>query len=827
MKAVLWAALASLGLACTDPTDVEPPEMIDDAMPSLDARVDGGRVDGGRPDAVVDGAIDRGRANDAALDPDGAPSRDLGMPGDASVIDGGPPPCVERVLATNNCTDIGCHSPPVQAQLDLRAPGLAERLINAESSSCQGRVLIDPNDVSRSLLLQTIGAVEPPNGADDACQIEMPPGGGLVSAGDRACLLSWVQEIAAEHRAQMPPEPPAEYEPTTIESALRKVKVLLTGAAPTAEEMADILADPDQLRVAIEEWMDTPEFEAKLTDFLLVALQQRVQQPLLTLTADQFDDFRQSGRNAIRLKKVLEESFVRTAVDIVQRNVAFDRVLVTNQWMVTTANLVLLRYLEQTFIERSQTHTLNAADVPDTLGEQVQQHSWLAAGLQAPCDVPQTHMLSVLFGFVDARRHCVPQPDSNLRFEGVLTEDDFEDWRLVRFRTLAQAPGEPEIPFYDVPALRAVRGAQNILVLQLPRVGFFTTPTFLGNWATNPDNQFRVTTNQSVMGALHIGFAASERTLPFDNDAFDVVVDAGHAVPGTACYGCHRQLDPMRVYFARHFTTDYQRPRGDGAPLIFDPQTTASFAFRGGRFEGGWLPRFAGGLAEHPRFPIAWAQKLCLYANSARCDESDPAFVAIVDAFQDGGHNLRTLIIDLFSSPLVTGLSQTRSWHPEGPPISITRRAHLCALLSVRISPPDVDPDVDPLDVCGLRLVKPIIGLIPQDDFSRGAVDPIQPARPSAFHFAAAESVCEAVARSVVFNNPDAVFYTDDIDGSLDRMVSRLMALPDRHPRHMPARLALQVHYDAALQAEGATLLALRSALVVACLSPDVMGVGL
>jgi hypothetical protein len=54
------------------------------------------------------------------------------------------------------------------------------------------------------------------------------------------------------------------------------------------------------------------------------------------------------------------------------------------------------------------------------------------------------------------------------------------------------------------------------------------------------------------------------------------------------------------------------------------------------------------------------------------------------------------------------------------------------------------------------------------------------------------------------------------------------MGLHANHPRHDVALDALQAHYDEARAAPGATpLLALRSAAMIACLSPDVMGVGL
>jgi hypothetical protein len=764
---------------------------------------------------IADGAVmDARPPTPDAAGQDAAPAQDATMPRlDAGLPDmgpdGGPQGCViEDAIMAGGCGAAGCHAPPVQASLDLVAPDLARRLVLAPSHTpgCEGRVLIDPEAVDRSLLLQSIGAGTAPGGAADPCQPQMPPGGGGLDPAATACFRSWVEAVAAEHRDQ---NPPVVFEPASVEAAVRKVKTLLNGTAPTAEEVAAVAADPAALRGLVDGWAQGPAFERKLQDFLLVNLQQRLQ---AMEQGGQFDRFTQNRTQRDLLRRVMEESFVRTAQDIVQRGQPFSTVLRTRRWMMTTANLVLLRYTDQTEEDRAQTHQLLAdpTDAPANLGAQVQQRRWPIVGLQADCVFPQQGMLSLLFGFVDARRYCRPRPENNIRLEdSVLTPADFEDWRPVNLVTPGQAPDDPILQFYDVPALRQAEQ----IVTRLPRIGFFTTSAFLSNWATNPDNQFRVTTNQAVLGALHIGFAASEPTEPLRADG----LDAEHAQPETACYGCHRQLDPMRTYFARSYNIRYQRARDEeGADLLFRPLLPASFAFRGVQVDEGGLGRFASTLAEHPRFPIAWAQKLCLYANSARCDEQDPVFLALVDRFRDG-LDLRELIVDLFSSPLVTGLEETQSWGAEGPLVSITRRAHLCALLDERTGREGI---------CLNNRVRQVIGLIPQDDFARGAVDPSQPALPSAFHFAAAEAVCEAVARTVVIA-AESPFSFRDVPQTLDNMVTQLMALPEGHPRHDAVRAALESHFDAAREQGFGVRDSARSAFSLACLSPDVMGVGL
>ena len=170
------------------------------------------------------------------------------------------------------------------------------------------------------------------------------------------------------------------------------------------------------------------------------------------------------------------------------------------------------------------------------------------------------------------------------------------------------------------------------------------------NWPTNVDNQFRVTTNQSLITALHLSFSTSDRTEPARDDG----LDRGHA-DQRACVGCHRHLDPMRLYFSKSYNINYQRPYGNGDAGRILEGLVPSFAFQGRTAQNQDLRRFGEQLARHPRFGKPGYRKLCLYANSSRCDESDSEFVVSVDRFVDGGFNFKNLMIDLLSSHLVTG----------------------------------------------------------------------------------------------------------------------------------------------------------------------------
>ena len=217
--------------------------------------------------------------------------------------------------------------------------------------------------------------------------------------------------------------------------------------------------------------------------------------------------------------------------------------------------------------------------------------------------------------------------------------------------------GEERTIFWDLPRLRDP--GTHELVLATPRVGFMTTPAFFANWPTNPSNSYRVTTNQ----ALIVGLGRS-----FDDRSVTVTVnetssDDKHVQPGTPCYGCHVTLDPMRDFFRRSYSLSYFQQlnlAGAAPPRAPSPSTAAR------RSRAPASRRSRGRMAEHPRFAAAWTQKLCQFANAAPCLEDDPEFQRVAGVFAASGHDFKTLVRELFSSPLVTFAETTRTAESQG-----------------------------------------------------------------------------------------------------------------------------------------------------------------
>ena len=694
---------------------------------------------------------------------------------------------LQEVMARpeNGCTNAGCHGAQFQGNLDLASPGLAARLVGAvsQTDACGGQPLVDPDDLDRSLLLRVI---DPARYHESPCGVMMPLGQSSgVSADTLACFESFVASLRDDDDGDPTDDEPAA-EAVAPASYVNKVKTLLTGRAATSEEIARVEAAPSALKALIADWVETPEWESKLREFLKVALQQRVASRLPV----QFGTLR--GARLPMFRANLEESFVRTAAAIVAEGRPFTDILTTRRWAVTTAMLAALAFVDQTEATmRNVKHSVIAGAGADSLQDRV----WHVASMPDTCTprspIATVEMMDLMLGFATCQGMTV------YRFtDSLLGDADFEDWRMV---DLSKATSAAEVPlFYDVARLRT---AERVALMQ-PRVGFFTTPAFLENWETNEDNQFRVTTSQTLIVALGEIFSPADATVPVRLDG----LAREHAEPGTTCYGCHQFLDPMREYFARNFSFQYRR--GNTAGNI-----TPSFAFHGVVHDAGSLGDFASTLAKHPDFAPGWVQKLCYWANSQACDRNDPEFTRVTQAFVASGFKFKTLLVELLSSPLVTyataGAGEAQAF------VSITRKQHLCQLLSVRLGISDACAEA-----------RNFAGLIPEDDFSRGSAEPVQTAVTGLFHYAAAEKLCARLAGVLVGAGESFRFPVSAPEAALDTFVTDLMGFGPGHPRAAATRAQLGSHYERATAQTNAQA-ALRSAFVLACMAPEVMAVGL
>ena len=766
------ATLATLGVTlmggCAAPAEDPPAPRHADA--GVDARADARSVDSGVRDA-------------------GSPKQDAG----------GRPACVDEALTS--CAQGGCHATG-QVPPALTAQALEDGSLLASSRKCSdGRAYVDPGAPEQSLLLQVI---DPERHAAQAvaqtCEnlAIMPLGqpNGL-SAEQVECVTSWIESLGERE----PPEPgrdwAAEYDPVDAVAALSKSKLLLSGAAPTADEVAAVQADPDALRGLMRGWMEEPIFEEKMKTFFTIALQQDLR--------TSFDDAlgRSHAIASNRLHDDLSSAFARTAWRIVDQGRPLHEILTTNAWDMNTALLVYLMYFEQTPEEAALTHTVEPGEARLPLETSAAERRWVFPEMPEDCtrrygsrpDRPfdAFPMLTTLFG----RLRCFGTSDWRMGELSLVQSSDHEDWRVV---TLVE--GRQPTAFYDLPSLRAA----NSVGVRTGRRGYFTTPAFLSNWLTNKDNQHRVTINQTLITSLGYTFTGGDATVPAHLDA----VDEG-ARQDSYCMGCHKNMDPMRRYFAQPLRIDYMAT-GDASP-----PPRASFGLLGERSNASGFAGLADAIATHPRFARAWVQKMCVWANSQRCDSADPEFVRIERAFVDGGYDLRELLVELLSSPLVRGdlidgqVPHTYTSRPFL--VSVARQQHMCDALAQRLG----------RDVCALGAVVEVLDLLPADSFARGAIDAIQTVRPSAFQAKAHENLC---ARAYDSDRLASVrLASRDPDMLADFLTHDFMGLPLGHPREPTARAAIRAHIDqvtAAADADAAN----RSAFILACTSPDITAMG-
>jgi hypothetical protein len=341
--------------------------------------------------------------------------------------------------------------------------------------------------------------------------------------------------------------------------------------------------------------------------------------------------------------------------------------------------------------------------------------------------------------------------------------------------------------------------------------------------------------------ALGQSFTSASSIIPLSTAG----LDSSHSVVGSECYGCHKGLDPLRQFWASQL--DYN-DRNDfpakasftGAPANPRPNTTGGVLAFGTVNAAGnsiydlgpLLLQVAEGTDSAQaisRFALAMTQKLCFFANSSPCLESDPEYRRVAKAFQASNYSFPTLVKELFSSPLVTGSSPTATFDANGVVVSIARRDQLCDAVSNRMGKPDICSLAVALPTSAQTAVIKIAGSVPADGFSRGSEVPITPSDPSLFFRAGSELLCETLSAQVVDATAGSVYSSTDVAGSIAKMVQDVMGYPSSDTAHYSkAQEILMAHYTEVKAANNNTATtALRSAFTLACESPTSLSFGL
>jgi hypothetical protein len=633
------------------------------------------------------------------------------------------------------------------------------------------------------------------------------------------------------------PHTGAGFAPVTAAAAVAKVKNLLVGLGPTDAEVAAVAADPAALAGLVAGWMALPQYAEKMQRFFVSAFQQ--DQFTYNQLIFQFVQYYAFQPDSRRIVENFQQLFARTAAQLVAEGEPFTATMTTRRFMMTPALMAAYAILDSIQVGDNYSRvevfqrqhpaalTLQSARMipladsvnpasPDFL---TFYHPGIATSYAANCPfgtivyprpVAYEVVADLLYGgrprqFGD--NHCQPPPlPSSAR---LLRDEDFTAWRMVTIRP--PRAGEATTGLYDLPSFRAGRD----LVLNTPRVSFFTTPAFYARWPTNDSNLARVLINQTMIVALGKPIDLSNTTPPPDLTA----VDRAHSDPASTCYGCHITLDPMRQFFRSTYSL-YGSPQTDLIQLARPGQ----FGFHGVSAPGTGIADLGAQLAAHPLFAAAWTQRLCTYATSAPCDENDPEFARLVGVFRDSRYSWPALVRAMFASPLVSYLRETRTAATAGQPFPIARQEHLCALLSARLGAPDL---------CGLEfnttltaspVARSLASSWPSGQYSRGNATPSLAVAPSPLMRGGMESICADLAVRFIDATPAAGFSSADPPSAVHAIVTRLMGLTGA--RVAGPEAILRNHYSAALGAGVTPAEALQSAFVLGCLSPYVAGVG-
>jgi hypothetical protein len=636
------------------------------------------------------------------------------------------------------------------------------------------------------------------------------------------------------------------YQPVSVSSAVAKVKNLLVGMPPTDAEVQAVTANQSALYGLVGTWMAMPQYQAKMQSFFATAFQQtEVTQPDF---APQFNNDVPFSRNQPQFLEDFQQSFARTAMQLIAEGQPFTSTMTTTRFMMTPAMMMAYAAIES--VQTSDTGevvdefqktnptsmTLESAtmipiedSIDPTNANYMKFYDPTIATqfdplcpygtIVYPSPVSTRDFMDFLLSHNPFQFTVTPagqttphkcNPPSVPMASAYITNADFDTWQMITVRP--PNAGEATTKFWDLPAIRTATE----LVLKEPRVGFYTTPTFLAEWATNQSNLARVTLNQTMIVGLGEPIDTTNTTQPQSLAA----LDSNHAAPGTTCYVCHQSLDPMRQFFRQQYTLDFSL-QADTSEVSMPGQ----FAFHGVSVQGTGILDLGTQLAGHPMFAPAWVQKLCTYANSAPCDPNDPEFIRLVGVFTSSNYSWPALVQALFASPIVTYLQNTTTADVIGETFPISRQEHLCTTLSNRLGITDVcGLDVNTVVPGSLSVVQTIAASWPSDQYSRGNPTPVLANAPSLFMRTGMENLCGALSNYLIDNTKTGLWKSTSSTTAIQAFGTTLMGLTSDRSA-VPISI-LQGHFNAAEQGGSNASDALKSTFVLACLSPYVIGVG-
>ena len=271
------------------------------------------------------------------------------------------------------------------------------------------------------------------------------------------------------------------------------MKNLLVGLPATDAEVAAVTADPSALGSLVRQWMALPQYNPLMLQFFSDAFQQS--ELRLDLLSPQFDTEPPFASNEPQFIENVQQSFARTALELIAEGQPFTSTMNTTRFMMTPALMGAYALLDVLPTDdQGNTVDLFAQNTPVTLTLQsgttvpiedaidpanasymMFTDSTLASAYDPNCPVgtvtyPPAATARELQNFLfDLTPHdfvydipggmpgYICNPPAIPESAAYLQPSDFTDWRMVTIRT--PQPGEATTRFYDLPSVQVRRGS--------------------------------------------------------------------------------------------------------------------------------------------------------------------------------------------------------------------------------------------------------------------------------------------------------------------------------------------------------------------------------
>ena len=179
-------------------------------------------------------------------------------------------------------------------------------------------------------------------------------------------------------------------------------------------------------------------------------------------------------------------------------------------------------------------------------------------------------------------------------------------------------------------------------------------------------------------------------------------------------------------------------------------------------------------------------------------------------------------MVELFSSPLVTGQDTTKTWRDVGETVSIARQDHFCAALTNRLG---LATSLC-TGITDKTTATAVATNVPLDGYLRGAETPALSTSATPFFRGATESLC-AYAAGLTIDKTNSRYTSTKKDAAITDFVANIMGITSADPVSATVTQLLSDHYAAAMAAGATAGDALKSTFVTACLAPTSVAIGL